>query len=704
MNSKQFFLCSLCIIIVLAGTAFGVPANMKVCTFTQPDGTTFQAALCGDEFFSYHQTPEGRIIQQDKATGEWFYAEPKADGSLRKTAIRVGSDVSTSQLNREKTQWLNAAKSKVDRNILKVRGDFGRVNRVPAKGSIKGVLLMANFSDTLTQYSQSNFNNLMNENGYDYDGALGSVKDYYLEASYGQLSMQTDVYGWFKLSQSRAYYGRNGADDYDENPEQMVIDAIKAADATVNFADYDSDGDGWVDVFGVVHQGQGEEQTGASSDCIFSHRGSLGSPMTVDGVSIRDYYTVPERYYQSLTTIGVFCHEIGHVFRLVDLYDYDDSSVGLGDWSIMAYGSWLGPDRNGAKPCHFDPWSKYMLKWIDPDVIYAPQNNNSLPAFDTHPNVLLIPVDSYQDGEYFLVANRYARATASAATGFEEYLPGSGAMILHVDDYMPHNDDEIRKKVDVEEADGHGSLDMSLPESNYNVGDRGDLYPNGSSAFDSSTNPNSNDNDGYVTGIEVYNFKGAGTAAMTCDVAPSADIVGFTIFYDSLGNDYNFALGFDTEGDDYSCVRFTADEGGILERVKTSFVYGGTTDYTINIYSGWSGYVPTDLLNTQSGSHTGTGFEEIYLSEPQRFDEGDEFVIEIRYNTHGGYFWPLPIANDGDCSRRTYVRSSSEFGYYQLTPAGGYPYDALIRAGMRPLPAKMQIGGRVMDSQYQEVE
>ncbi len=687
------YLFSLCIVIALAGAVFGVPANSKVWTFTQPDGTTFQAVLLGDEFYSYHQTLEGEIILQDGTTGEWFYAEPRADGSLQKTAVRVGQDTAAiSELNREKLQWLKAVQEAVDRKASEMRSDSG-LKKVSAIGTIKGVLLLADFNDTstTTKYSKADFDGLMNTPGYRSNNALGSVKDYYFESSYDRLTLQTEVSDWVRLPQPRSYYGKNDPNREDENPRQMIMDAITAADPTVNFADYDSDGDGWVDMFGVLHQGQGEEQNGASPDCIFSHHWSLEEPITVDRVKIQDYYTVPERYYSSLTTIGVFCHEIGHFLGVPDLYDYDKTSVSVGDWSIMASGAWLGPNnsRNGAKPCHFDPWCKYMLGWITPQVIYAPQGGISLPGFDIHPTALLIPVDPYQDGEYFLVANRYRRSASSAATGFDEYLPGSGALILHVDDYAPNNDDETRKKVDVEEADGLASLDMSLVENGYNKGDAGDLYPNGGSMLGDSTNPDSRDNDGLSTEIAINNFTGAGTDMMTCDITPHTLRNGYSIFYDSIDpkgrHIEHRGYPSDGAGDDYACVRFVTGQGGILERVKTYFVYEGTTDYTIKVFSGWLDNKPTGQLTTQSGSHTGNSYEEIFLSGPQTFNKGAEFAIEIRYNTLGGYGYPLPVVNDGDCSERTYVRSNSTDPYFQYTEANDRPYDALIRAGMRAL-------------------
>ena len=56
-------------------------------------------------------------------------------------------------------------------------------------------------------------------------------------------------------------------------------------------------------------------------------------------------------------TIGVMVHELGHDIGLPDLYDTDDSSAGIGDWSVMASGSWSGILLPGDSPAHFDPFA-----------------------------------------------------------------------------------------------------------------------------------------------------------------------------------------------------------------------------------------------------------------------------------------------------------------------------------------------------------
>ena len=55
-------------------------------------------------------------------------------------------------------------------------------------------------------------------------------------------------------------------------------------------------------------------------------------------------------------------HELGHLlFGLPDLYDTDDSSEGIGNWCLMASGSWGG---GGDVPAHPSAWCKANQGWV----------------------------------------------------------------------------------------------------------------------------------------------------------------------------------------------------------------------------------------------------------------------------------------------------------------------------------------------------
>ena len=70
--------------------------------------------------------------------------------------------------------------------------------------------------------------------------------------------MEFDVVGPVTVSMAQSYYGSNDSQGNDKYPATMVIEACKKADSSVNFADYDWDGDGYVDQVYVVYAGKGE--------------------------------------------------------------------------------------------------------------------------------------------------------------------------------------------------------------------------------------------------------------------------------------------------------------------------------------------------------------------------------------------------------------------------------------------------------------
>ena len=55
-----------------------VPACPDPVNVSQPDGSKNRLHSRGDEFFSWHETPEGYAVVKDKADGVWKYAKPQA--------------------------------------------------------------------------------------------------------------------------------------------------------------------------------------------------------------------------------------------------------------------------------------------------------------------------------------------------------------------------------------------------------------------------------------------------------------------------------------------------------------------------------------------------------------------------------------------------------------------------------------------------
>jgi immune inhibitor A len=280
----------------------------------------------------------------------------------------------------------------------------------------------------------------------------------------------------------------------------MARDAVIAANPDVNFAQYDNDGNGYVDAFIVIHAGPGAEQTGSSND-IWSHKWVLsGGAYNADGINIYAYLTVPED-----ARIGVCCHELGHLlFGFPDLYDTDYSSEGVGNWCLMGGGSWNG---GGDVPSHPSAWCKANQGWVTAQNQTSNATVNIADVKSSH-SVYRLWKDGTSGSEYFLVENRQK-------TGYDRDLPSQGLLIWHIDESIASNTDENHPKVALEQADGKRNLELG-----NNRGDKGDPYPGSSNNknFNNDTTPNSKSYGSVKTCVAVNNISASGPI-MTADLA-----------------------------------------------------------------------------------------------------------------------------------------------------------------------------------------
>lgn len=444
INSFAAFLAPLIFILFLFGyssIALGVPAVPRDHILEQPDGSRFTARQWGDEWNHGWETADGYTILRDPATSAWVYAAPADDGGIAPTPNVVGRDPVPAKVPR-------SIRPKVqERSIDKViKLPPGRQRPlepvqpqsvVPSTGTGYIPVIMVNFSDTGTTYTSGDFFSLL------FGSGNSSMKDYYEEVSYGAFSVSAGpagVRGWYPAVNTHDYYGTNVAGN-DAHPAELVIEAVAAADLDIDFSAYDLDGDCYVDVVAIVHQGGGEEASGTATD-IWSHRWNLFSANYYgDGtgvyttndtaacglIKIDDYIIQPEILWGEMQTMGVFAHEYGHALGLPDLYDTDNSSEGIGDWGLMASGSWNRVDRSGDSPAHLSAWSKYKLGWIQPTPVDSQLINESISAASSQADVYqLLNGSPSTGGEYFLIENRQQ-------SGFDAGLPGAGLAIWHID-------------------------------------------------------------------------------------------------------------------------------------------------------------------------------------------------------------------------------------------------------------------------------
>jgi M6 family metalloprotease-like protein len=381
-----------------------------------------------------------------------------------------------------------------------------RINTKAAPGTVDTVhalLILVDFTDQpytggVVAATPADFDSVLFSQGH--LNPTGSMTEFYLENSYGKFFVYGDVYGWYTLPQTYAYYvdGQKGFGTYPQNAQGMVHDAIIAADPDIDYSIYDSNNDGEVDGLFVIHSGPGYEETGNVDD-VHSHQWSIyPHQLYLDGVTENTYSMEPEERINtsSITDIGVFCHEYGHVLGLPDLYDVDytpATSAGLGDWSLMASGSW---NNTGRQPAHMDAWSKSYVGFVDPINVTTNLTDVELPAIESEPVVYRLWANGSMGNEYFLVANRQRK-------GFDTPLPGSGLLIYHVDNSRWGNVDVNHYQVALQQADGLNQLAWD-----YNDGDAADPWPGTTNkrSFDDLSSPNSRSYSGATTEVSVWSI------------------------------------------------------------------------------------------------------------------------------------------------------------------------------------------------------
>ena len=410
-----FMLC------IIATASYAVPARPGWQTKTQPDGTTIQVRLTGDEFHHYWQDRSGNVVKCD-SLGYWRVVESQPTPA-------------TIKARRQASRMLQSRPNKA----------VGSVNLAP-----RGLVILVNFNNSkfANANNQAAMNELMNSDNYTYNGATGSVRKFFSDQSDGQYTPDFDVIGPVTLSENVAHYGGNDASGNDVLPGDMVVEACSIANASygVDFTQYDNDDDGYVDFVYIVYAGKGEADGGADNT-IWPHNWDLASAYYYDNCS----YSTSQRKFDGKTInnyacsgeldgssgkragIGTIAHEFGHVIGLPDLYDIDygqnyEDEATPGAWHIMDGGSY---NNEGRTPPNYTIYDKYFLGWKTPTNPGATAQTLTLQAAGT---------DGYNA---YQITSGNSRLDATSTTtayyienrqqsGWDAYLPGHGLVIWKV--------------------------------------------------------------------------------------------------------------------------------------------------------------------------------------------------------------------------------------------------------------------------------
>jgi M6 family metalloprotease-like protein len=455
--SKHFILIFILFLIALSAfqnEAVAVPADPTPIVYKQPDGSVITIRLKGDEKLSWAETPDGYTLLNN-GKGGWEYAIKDKSGNIKISGVLAHKEgqrttkelrllkilekkirFSKAQTNRLKKTW----ESKYRSCELEGTGAFFKTGKKKTlnndglkstevftpSGQKKLLMILIQYPDVPFTKTQADFSGLMNTEGYTGNGAHGSVRDYFLETSYGQFDLTTTVAPHiYTASHNMAYYGADVDGEHSPNAGELMTEAILAADADgVDFSQYDNDGDGSVDGVYVIFAGYGQATSG-HTDEIWPHAGGV-EDVICDGKTVSKYSCSGELSGGSgtnMTTIGVICHEFGHVCGAPDYYDTDydtDGSFdGCGSWDVMDVGLYRGTP-GGSRPTHFNPFEKIRAGWVTPITLATGTTIANMPDITSNP--VVYNYNTTTADEYYLMENRQQ-------TGFNSDAPGHGLLI-----------------------------------------------------------------------------------------------------------------------------------------------------------------------------------------------------------------------------------------------------------------------------------
>lgn len=436
-----------------AAMTFAIPAKKSWKVVSQSDGTTIKVSQAGDEHLHYYIT-EDNVPLYEAADNRYCYLTIE-NGKLHNSGVLAHESAARSAKELQVMNTIHDLAPIARQMAAKKRSAAKRCvrpDRLPSKddisvfkGSKKALVILAAFSDK--SFSKGDdaivkfYDEVLNQDGYSQNGAAGSVHDYFKDMSRGEFDLTFDIVGPVKVSKSATYYGgpspiMGGADHIGE----FITEAIKKADekCDIDWKKYDWDDDGEVEQVFVLYAGYGQA-TGGPTGTIWPNAWTLDEALqnndgnggfSIDGVFINQYACSNELYLDSGTVpmgLGVFCHEFSHCMGLPDMYDTNyGSTPTMGDWDLLAGGSYNGPQGIGWCPAGWTSYERAYAGWLELTELKAGDIIKGMTSLEEADGKAYVIYNDNHKDEYYLLENH-------KGMGWDKYTPENGLLIIHVD-------------------------------------------------------------------------------------------------------------------------------------------------------------------------------------------------------------------------------------------------------------------------------
>lgn len=384
---------------------------------------------------------------------------------------------------------------------------YGVTKGLPSIGNPQVLVIPVEFTDApaptkMVDDLEKAFFGTSNETGWE------SLQSYYYKSSYGKLTIEGTVLEPFNTGKTVAYYNQlqneynDALDAYlnyetDIYPDSVEYSIIKSAleyyDSQINYADYDTDNDGYIDSIYLVYTTDYNDTDDNSLWWAFTNEYYTEDIELYDNVEADFYVFMSYNFlfdelqgkkvtYNAETII----HETGHLLGLDDYYDYDSTegpAGGIGGGDMMDYN--VG-DHNA--------YSKLLLGWITPYIATSTTVTLDLNSFVESGECVMI-CKNWNGSiftEFFIIDFFTPTLLNEVGKGSSGLFSISGIRIYHVDATLNNPEDcfsvfEITKYnnsytshrlITLVEADGRNDIDDNGYSEDSDLFQVSDIYSN----------------------------------------------------------------------------------------------------------------------------------------------------------------------------------------------------------------------------------
>lgn len=523
---------------------------------------------------------------------------------------------------------------------------------------------------------------------------VNTAREYFNEQFSPSLSFTFDILPIVRVSKPYAWYGANSSTRKDARIGELVREAVNGSAAS--FSVYDNDSDGTIDNIYIITAGHNEAY-GMGADWIWPQQSKLsehGESFQVSGKTVDCIAVCTED-----SPASIFCHELGHVFGLQDMYDTDGNGSGglsQGLWGKLSPMDLSSSDGSLDLPPNFSAIELEQLG-IGKKITYF-QGPCHLRPLSQSKEYLRIDTDT--DGEYYLLECRKPE-------GWDAGLGGGGLVIYHIDrsDSDSWYSDLYSRNLSAQERWRYNQVncrpDRQCAQVISAIPGTNDLakvfFPQGTRrTFCSDTDPSFRFWNGNTSNVAIDRISMEADGSVSFNIVSPVSILATHVFQDAIIINWQTAEALNVK-DCYVSWYLSDVKGGSMKGSSVSHVQANNMFYTII-----EGLDPsTDYsIRIRAISETGQAFSSIvrlstkgrqkgvrpfiYLNSLSRREDGSFFVgdrVPMRvYNLEnvGQVLWYFNGVR---------MRPESD-GYWHLTQSGTLKVEIWYKDGSKEIITK----------------